>query len=173
MPRSNRTPASRRRRSIAAAISGIAIGVAGIGAAALPATADPGDPAGGGGAPNAPVAAAPTGEHAVTLITGDRVRVTDLADGTHAVEIETAQPGAGVQTIEVAGDLHVLPASAMPYVTAGVLDRDLFNVSQLIEFGYDDASVDATPIIVELEAAAANRRSAPPTTRAPPPRGPR
>ena len=161
MPRSNRTPASRRRRSIAAAISGIAIGVAGIGAAALPATADPGDPGGGGGAPNAPAAAAPTGEHAVTLITGDRVRVTDLADGTHAVQIETAQPGAGVQTIEVAGDLHVLPASAMPYITAGVLDRDLFNVSQLIEFGYDDASVDATPIIVELEPGAANRRSAP------------
>ena len=45
----------------------------------------------------------------------------------------------------------------MPYVTAGVLDRDLFNVSKLIEFGYDDASVDATPIIVELEAGAANR----------------
>ncbi|GAA1814818.1 S8 family serine peptidase [Agromyces neolithicus] len=161
MPRSNRTPASRRRRSIAAAISGIAIGVAGIGAAALPATADPGDPGGGGGAPNAPVAAAPTDEHAVTLITGDRVRVTDLSDGTHAVEIETAQPGAGVQTIEVAGDLHVLPAAAMPYITAGVLDRDLFNVSQLIEFGYDDASVDATPIIVELESGAANFRSAP------------
>ena len=85
MPRSNRTPASRRRRSIAAAISGIAIGVAGIGAAALPAAADPGDPGVGGGAPNAPVAAAPNGEHAVTLITGDRVRVTDLSDGTPAV----------------------------------------------------------------------------------------
>ncbi|MFF2275719.1 S8 family serine peptidase [Agromyces sp. NPDC058126] len=160
MPRSNRTPASRRSRSIAAAISGIAIGVAGIGAAALPAVADPGDPGGGGGAPNAP-AAAPADEHAVTLITGDRVRVTDLADGTHAVEIETAQPGAGVQTIEVDGDLHVLPAAAMPYLASGVLDRDLFNVSQLIEFGYDDASVDATPIIVELEDAAAGRRSAP------------
>ncbi|GAA1759107.1 S8 family peptidase [Agromyces humatus] len=161
MPRSNRSPASRRRRSIAAAISGIAIGVAGIGAAAFPAAADPGDPGGGGGVPNAPAAAAPTDEHAVTLITGDRVRVTDLSDGTHAVEIETAEPGAGVQTIEVAGDLHVLPAAAMPYLAAGVLDRDLFNVSQLIEFGYDDASVDATPIIVELEDGAASRRSAP------------
>lgn len=160
MPRSTNTSASRRRRSIAAAISGIAIGVAGIGAAALPAAADPADPGGGGGTPTTP-AAAPADEHAVTLITGDRVRVTDLSDGTHAVEIETAQPGAGVQTIEVDGDLHVLPAAAMPYLASGVLDRDLFNVSQLIEFGYDDASVDATPIIVELEDAAAGRRSAP------------
>ncbi len=55
-----------------------------------------------------------------------------------------------MQTVEVDGDLHVLPQSAMPYLAAGVVDRDLFNVTQLIEYGYDDASVDATPIIVEF-----------------------
>lgn len=150
MPRS-RTSRGRRTRSIAAAISGLAIGVAGVTTAALPAVADPAD---GGGAPPAAsatsTAAAAGGTHTVTLITGDRVHVTDLAGGTHAVEIETAQAAAGVQTMEVDGDLHVLPQSALPYLAAGVIDRDLFNVSQLIEFGYDDASVDATPIIVEL-----------------------
>ena len=50
MPRSSSSPARRRRRSIAAAISGLAIGVAGVGAAALPAVADP---AGGGDIPPA------------------------------------------------------------------------------------------------------------------------
>ncbi len=162
MPRSSSSPARRHWRSIAAAISGLAIGVAGVGAAVLPAVADP---AGGGDIP--PAAAAPAapatagGSHTVTLITGDRVTVTDLSDGTHAVEIEPAEPGAGIQTVEVDGDLHVMPASAMPYLAAGVVDRDLFNVSQLIEFGYDDASVDATPVIIELEEGAAMRRAAP------------
>ena len=130
MPRSSRTSARHRRRSIAAAISGLAIGVVGVSAAALPAVADP---TGGGGAP--PVASGPSpaaaagGTHTVTLITGDRVRVTDLPDGTHTVDVETAVPGTAVQTVEVDGDLHVLPQSAMPYLAAGVVDRDLFNVT--------------------------------------------
>lgn len=157
MPRS-RPSRGRRARSIVAAISGLAIGVAGVTSAALPAAADPAD---GGGAPTAASAPSPAaavgGTHTVTLITGDRVHVTDLGGGTHAVEIEQAKPGAAVQTVEVDGDLHVLPQSAMPYLAAGVVDRDLFNVTQLIEFGYDDASVDATPIIVEYAEGPATR----------------
>ncbi|MEI5585611.1 hypothetical protein V7S52_17235, partial [Agromyces sp. CCNWLW208] len=79
MPRRS-TPARGRRRPIIAAIGGLAIGIAGVGAT-LPAAADP---AGGDGSATAApsVAAAPTGSHRVTLITGDRVTVTDLADGT-------------------------------------------------------------------------------------------
>jgi subtilisin family serine protease len=77
------------------------------------------------------------------------VHVTDLAGGAHAVDIEPADPESAVQTAEVDGDLMVLPQSAMQYLAAGVLDQDLFNVTQLIEFGYDDASVAATPLIVE------------------------
>ena len=153
MPRSSRTSARHRRRSIAAAISGLAIGVIGVSAAALPAVADP---TGGGGAPPAasgpsPAAAAAGGTHTVTLITGDRVRVTDLPDGTHTVDVETTVPGTAVQTVEVDGDLHVLPQSAMPYLAAGVVDRDLFNVTRLVEYGYDDASVSATPVILEFD----------------------
>ena len=162
MPRSRTTPSGRRRRSIAAAISGLAIGVAGVGISALPAAADP---SGGDGVPPASTASAgvaPTGSRTVTLITGDRVTVTDFADGTQAVEVEPADPGAGFQTLEANGDLHVVPQSALPYLSAGVVDRDLFNVSQLIEFGYDDASVDATPVILELDDGATTfGRSAP------------
>lgn len=135
-------PSGRRLRPIIAATSGLAIGIAGIGLTTLPAAADPA--ADGASAP--PVA---DGVHTVTLITGDRVTVTDLSDGTHTVSVDTAVDGAGVQTYEAGGDLHVIPQGAMPYLTAGVLDGDLFNVSKLIEFGYDDASVDATPVIVE------------------------
>ncbi|MFF2371700.1 S8 family serine peptidase [Agromyces sp. NPDC058110] len=134
-----------------AAISGLAIGIAGVGAAALPAGADPADP--GAPPPGASIAApaAAGGSRTVTLITGDRVTVTDVVGGGHAVEIDQVDPAESFQTIEVDGDLHVLPASAMRFVTAGVVDRDLFNVSRLIEFGYDDASVDSTPVILELD----------------------
>ena len=81
MPKST-SSARRRRRSIAAAISGLAIGVAGVGMAALPAVADP---TAGGGAPPAASgtspAAAAGATRTVTLITGDKVHVTDLAGG--------------------------------------------------------------------------------------------
>lgn len=150
MPRRSTTDARRRRRSVAAAISGLAIGLVGVGAAAIPASAVP-EAGDGSSAPTAPVVAgAPTGEHTVTLITGDRVRVTDLADGRHAVEVETAVPGAGFQTVTVGGEVNVIPTAAEPYLASGVVDPDLFNVTRLIEFGYDDASVDATPVIIEL-----------------------
>lgn len=137
-------PFRRRLRPIVAATSGLAIGLAGIGATALPATATPASQD-----PPASTDAVAGGSHSVTLITGDRVTVTDMSDGTHTVSIDTAVEGAGVQTYEVGGDLHVVPQGAMPYLASGVLDGDLFNVTKLIEFGYDDASVDATPIIVE------------------------
>lgn len=172
MPRRSTTPAARRRRSIAAAISGLAIGLAGVGAAALPAAAAPdrGDappsataPVAGTGAESTPsVAASPTGEHSVTLITGDRVTVTDLADGRQAVEVETAVPGAGFQTVTADGELSVIPSSAERFLAAGVVDPDLFNVTRLIEFGYDDASVDATPVILELDSGPAPFSAEPP-----------
>lgn len=92
----------------------------------------------------------PDSTHSVTLITGDRVEVTEMADGTLAVGIEPAVPGAGARTYESGGDLFVLPESALPYTASGVLDPDLFNVSLLIRNGYDDASVDATPVIAVL-----------------------
>ncbi|GAA1959384.1 S8 family serine peptidase [Microbacterium deminutum] len=148
------TSSGRRLRSIVAATSGLAIGLAAVGATALPAAAAP-------PSPSPREAAAAGSSHTVTLITGDRVKVTDIAGGKHTVEVTTAQPGAGVKMYEAAGDLHVVPDGATPYVAAGLLDPDLFNVSLLIEYGYDDASVAATPIIVEQDAAGPRTFSAP------------
>ncbi|GAA1992016.1 S8 family serine peptidase [Microbacterium pumilum] len=149
------TPSGRRLRSIVAATSGVTIALAGIGVTTLPAAAaSPPETA-------PPAAAAAGSSHTVTLITGDRVKVTEVAAGKQTVEVTTAQPGAGFQTYEAAGDLHVIPDGATAYVAAGVLDPDLFNVSLLIEYGYDDASVAATPIIVQQDAATARTFSAP------------
>lgn len=151
---SRSTPSGRRLHGLAAATSALAIGIAGVGASALPSAAS--------APPDAPpaVLGADSASLTVTLITGDRVTVQNLADGTRAVEVDTADPGAGVRTFDIGGQLYVVPEEAQEYLAAGVLDGDLFNVSKLIEYGYDDASVDATPVIVEQSDTAA-RSSAP------------
>ncbi|MGI9822119.1 S8 family peptidase [Agromyces sp. Marseille-Q5079] len=145
---------SRHRLRVAAAVGGVAIGVAGIGVA-LPASAEP-DAADG-----TQVSTSVDGVHTVTLITGDRVEVTEYADGSRTVDVEPADQDAPVQTVEADGDLYVLSAAVAPYLAAGSLDLDLFNVTKLIEYGYDDASVDATPLIVQADGRVATRRSEP------------
>ena len=143
-----------RLRPIAAATSGLAIGIAGIGLTTLPAAAS--------SAPDdSPARAVAGSSHSVTLVTGDRVTVTDLSDGTHAVSIDAAAAGAGARTYEAGGDLHVVPDAALPYLASGALDADLFNVSLLIEYGYDDTTVDATPVIIEQDGSAARGLPAP------------
>jgi len=146
-------PARRRARAALATAGGVALGLSGIGAAALPAQA----------AAHATTASPATAQdvHTVTLITGDTVTVTDLSDGTHTVDVDTVDPGDGYKTLQVGDDLHVIPDDAASYLAKGVLDDDLFNVSLLIEDGYDDANVDATPIIVETTGRATRSAPAP------------
>ena len=95
-------------------------------------------------------ASATTGSHTVTLITGDRVTVTALADGRSSATV--ARPRnltGGVETQTVGKDLYVYPTEALPYVAAGVLDQRLFDVTTLIADGYDDATAKSLPLIVQ------------------------
>lgn len=101
------------------------------------------------GVPTTPAGAS----HRVTLITGDVVTVSGPATGPATASVEQA-PGntGGVQIQQVGKDLHVVPDTALPYLAAGSLDADLFNVTSLLAQGYDDASVDAIPLIVQYRA---------------------
>ncbi|WP_204358265.1 S8 family serine peptidase [Streptosporangium sp. 'caverna'] len=85
----------------------------------------------------------------VTLITGDKVTATTTADGrtTATVRKPTGGP-AGAHIMSVGEDTYVYPDAAMPYVASGVLDEGLFNVSDLLADGYDDAQSDHLPLIV-------------------------
>ncbi|AYN41506.1 peptidase S8 [Streptomyces dangxiongensis] len=116
-------------------------------AAAATAGATAAAPAAVGGAPRAPrtTAAART----VTLVTGDRVTVTDLGHGRRTVTVRRP-PGAtgAVRTRTSDGDLTVVPDEALPYLRAGTLDRRLFDVSGLIRQGFTDAGTDALPLIL-------------------------
>ena len=79
----------------------------------------------------------PARSTAVTLITGDVVEVTDAGAGKKAA---TVRPAAGRErvsfhTIEADGGLRVLPSDAVPYISSGVLDADLFDVEELSPTG--------------------------------------
>lgn len=88
--------------------------------------------------------------HRLTLITGDAVTVTELADGTQTADVETAEGATGgYQTWTVDGQLHVVPDAARSFLAAGTLDQDLFNVSALIEQGIGSDGRETAPIIVQ------------------------
>jgi len=88
---------------------------------------------------------------AVTLITGDVVELTDAGAGKKAAMV---RPAAGRErisfhTIEVDGGLRVLPSDAVPFISTGVLDADLFDVEELVADGYGDSAAKQLPLIVK------------------------
>ncbi|MFF7092861.1 S8 family serine peptidase [Streptomyces rubradiris] len=109
-------------------------------------------PAGPAVARAAPAAAPARGAAApatVTLVTGDRVTVTDLGQGRRTVTVRRPQGATGaVRTQRTDGHLTVVPDEALPYLRAGRLDRRLFDVTALIRQGLTDARADALPLIV-------------------------
>ncbi|MET9581828.1 S8 family serine peptidase [Streptomyces sp. NPDC006539] len=90
----------------------------------------------------------------VRLVTGDRVTVTSLPGGRHTASV---QPGPGRERVPfrtLEGDdkaLTVLPFDAEALVSAGTLDRRLFDVTALIADGYDEAHSSALPLIVSSD----------------------
>ncbi|MFJ2097297.1 S8 family serine peptidase [Streptomyces anulatus] len=113
--------------------------------AALAPVLAPVSPAAATGRPAAPASRTST----VTLVTGDRVHLERFPDGRQAVSVEPGAdgPGGGYDQVEIDGDLYVLPGEAMPYLAGGALDRQLFNITGLVEQGYDDARTKSIPLI--------------------------
>jgi subtilisin family serine protease len=121
-------------------------------AALLPATSAQGAPA-----PEQTSAASPATSSGpvqppstVTLVTGDKVTVTPGRPGT-APEVSVKRaPGAtsSVRVSQKDGHTFVYPDEAMPYVAAGRLDQELFDVTSLLAQGYDDKHTAELPLIL-------------------------
>lgn len=118
--------------------AGVVLGVVAATAAPLaaPATAAPGS-----GAQDAAGA-----RRVVTLVSGDRVvldgdRITSLTPGA-------GREGVGFLTFQRRGRVHVVPRDAARPLAEGRLDARLFDVTGLVEAGYDDARRDRVPLIV-------------------------
>lgn len=102
------------------------------------------------------------GTHTVTLITGDKVTIGTAPDGTAIRSFEGVNgTTTGFHRAVVDGATYVYPDAALPFVGAGTLDKQLFNVTKLIADGYDDAHSARLPLIVGYTDAAARSRTQP------------
>ncbi|MFB7497632.1 S8 family serine peptidase [Streptomyces sp. NPDC056161] len=100
----------------------------------------------------APATHAATAVNTVTLVTGDRVTVTDLGQGKKTVTVERPAGATGaVRTQSSDGDISVVPDEAVPYLRTRALDRRLFDVSGLIRQGLTDSGTDALPLIITYD----------------------
>lgn len=89
------------------------------------------------------------GKQTITLITGDSITITNFEDGTSTVDLESADPNEGFRVITMDEDTYVFPSSALPYISVGTLDMQLFNISKLMEYGFGDENESSIPVIVE------------------------
>ncbi|WP_212997298.1 S8 family peptidase [Winogradskya consettensis] len=85
------------------------------------------------------------GDTSFTLITGDRVTVG--ADGQPVIERGPGRAGMTFVSSREGGHRFVVPADALPLLRDGRLDRRLFDLTTLGEFGYDDRAA-ALPLLV-------------------------
>ncbi|MFE7391360.1 S8 family serine peptidase [Streptomyces sp. NPDC057582] len=85
----------------------------------------------------------------LTLVTGEVVTLERHANGFQAATVEPAADGtpAAFTSMKVGDEVYVIPDKAQPYLAANELDRELFNVTKLVEYGYDDAHRPAVPLI--------------------------
>ncbi|WP_371529348.1 S8 family serine peptidase [Streptomyces sp. NBC_01283] len=148
-----RSPAWRRARLLPAVGLAFALLPAGQAATAAPS----GVPQGRATAATPAARAA----HTVTLVTGDKVTVTELGGGKRTVTVDRPAGATGAVRSEITGDrITVVPDEARPYLSAGTLDKRLFDVTELIRQGLGDEKGGALPLIVTYEKAA--RRTAGP-----------
>ncbi len=89
--------------------------------------------------------------HAVTLVTGDVVRLAIRSDGKRSVSLEPADNGTmpEVAITEAGEHLYVIPQKAARLLAQGRLDLELFDVAGLVELRYDDARRSTIPVIVD------------------------
>ncbi|MCE7001861.1 S8 family serine peptidase [Kibdelosporangium philippinense] len=96
--------------------------------------------------------AAPEQPKTLTLVTGDRIAV----QGKDVQPLPTpGRAGVVFHSYELAGHKYVVPMDAAEPIAAGRLDRRLFDVTSLLEFGYADTA--DLPVIVEGQRMQAKR----------------
>ena len=117
----------------------LAAGLLAVGLIAVPATA-------GYAAPRS--SSNGTTPYTVTLITGDVVTVDPDISGCGGVRVTPTKAGGAIlRRCDPDGHVHVIPAGVAALIGSRY-DEDLFDVTTLIENGYDDARSADLPVIV-------------------------
>ncbi|MCC8249666.1 S8 family serine peptidase [Saccharothrix luteola] len=105
-----------------------------------------GAPGRAGGGPAPPPDRVDGERHTVTLITGDRVVVAGHA--LLSVTPGRDRDGITFHRFLRDGRLHVIPRDVARPLADGKLDLRLFDVTGLVDAGYDDARRDTVPLII-------------------------
>nr|WP_146218435.1 S8 family serine peptidase [Micromonospora acroterricola] len=105
-----------------------------------------------------PLAAVPGPPDTFTLITGDRVSL----DASGRPDIQRGPGRADMRFVSSrqGGHQYVVPVDALPLLRDGRLDRRLFDLTALGEFGYDDRAAELPLLVAYPENMAARARSA-------------
>ncbi|MFJ3765011.1 S8 family serine peptidase [Streptomyces sp. NPDC090082] len=94
----------------------------------------------------------------VTLVTGDRVTLSEIGGGSSTVTVDRAKGATGaIRTRTANGRVTVVPDEARPYLDSGALDPRLFDVTGLVEQGI----TGALPLIVSYGGKGARTTAAP------------
>ena len=119
-----------------------------------------------GTAPSAGSANAPATvkrSHVITLVTGDRVVLNVLSNGKQTASVNDPSGPSGhknvfrsFNAVEENGELYVYPVELGPYI-GKQLDRQLFNLTALVEQGFGDKASATLPVIVTLRDRAARK----------------
>jgi hypothetical protein len=105
----------------------------------------------------APARPQPNRSRTITLLTGDKVVLSADAAGRQGLTVVPARRAGGPPTFltsRAAGHLRVIPSDVATLV-GGLLDPDLFDVTQLVREGLDDRHAATLPVIVQRAAGAA------------------
>lgn len=101
----------------------------------------------------APPRQPPAPARTITLVSGDRLQVAP--DGRSANRLpDTGRAGVALLSRMIDGRLSVVPEDAVALLNADRLDPRLFDVTGLLEAGYDDARTDLPLIITGADRAA-------------------
>ncbi|MEU4779287.1 S8 family serine peptidase [Micromonospora sp. NPDC023633] len=148
-------PLQRRRKLFGLGlVLGMVLGTPGMAVAQKPAAptvrpdATPPSPAAGAGSRSA----------TVTLLTGDRVT---LSGSRASVRPAPGREDVRFLTRRERGHLSVVPEDALAPIRDGRIDRRLFDVTELVAAGYDDARRDDLPLLITGGTGAARRSALP------------
>ncbi|MFC5173630.1 S8 family serine peptidase [Streptomyces mutomycini] len=102
-------------------------------------------------------------DYEITLITGDVVHYSDGAGNQDTVTVDRPDGATGGVHVRQSGeDVHVIPDEASALIAGGKLDRRLFNISTLVDMGYDDRRSGGIPLIATYPASKARALPAAP-----------
>ncbi|GAA0945517.1 S8 family peptidase [Nonomuraea longicatena] len=108
------------------------------------------------------------GPHEITLITGDRVTLTESGAGQYIVRSTPGRRADGsrprLSTQYTPKGVYVLPEDAVAAIDSGLVDRELFNVRYLAENGYADSGTPRIPVIVQYAKGTRARSALPAAT---------